>query len=102
MAENDLQELARIAQRAADLARNEILPRLRDVAVEIKADGSPVTEADRAAERAIREVLAEATPEIPILGEEYGGEHAASGRRWSSIRSTERTRSPAVCPCSAR
>jgi histidinol phosphatase-like enzyme (inositol monophosphatase family) len=82
MAENDLPDLARLAQRAADLARNEILPRFRNVAVETKADGSPVTEADRAAERAIREVLAEATPEIPILGEEYGGEHAGSGRRW--------------------
>lgn len=78
----DLSALARIAGRAADRARPEILSRFRSVAVETKADGSPVTEADRAAERAIRELLAEETPDVPILGEEYGGEREAAGRRW--------------------
>ncbi len=82
MAKHDLPGLTRLAQHAADLARHEILPRFRDVAVELKADGSPVTEADRAAERAIRAALAEGTPEIPILGEEYGGEQTATGRCW--------------------
>jgi myo-inositol-1(or 4)-monophosphatase len=36
-----------------------------------------VTDADLAAERAIREVLGRHTPEIPILGEEGGGDRAA-------------------------
>ena len=83
MASPDLEQLASIAEAAADAARAEILPRFRRVAVETKGDGSPVTEADRSAERAIRAVLRAATPEIGILGEEYGEEAGASGgRRW--------------------
>jgi histidinol-phosphatase len=48
--------------------------RSRDLAVEHKADDSPVTRADREAEAAIREVLSQATPEFGILGEEAGQE----------------------------
>ena len=77
-----LPELARLAEQAADRARAEILRRFRAVAVERKDDGSPVTEADRAAERAIRSVLREGTPGCAILGEEYGAEGEAGGRCW--------------------
>jgi len=77
-----LSEAARVAEAASDAARAEILPRFRRVAVETKGDGSPVTEADLAAERAIRGVLREATPGIGILGEEYGEEGALEGRTW--------------------
>jgi len=42
--------------------------------------GDYVTEIDRASERAIREVLEAATPGVPVLGEEGGGEPA--DRRW--------------------
>lgn len=80
----DLAAAARAAEAAADAARGEILPRFRRVAVETKADGSPVTEADRAAERAIREALRGFDPGIPVLGEEYGGEGEAerAATRW--------------------
>jgi histidinol phosphatase-like enzyme (inositol monophosphatase family) len=71
---SDLAALARLAERAADAARAEILPRFRQVAVEIKGDGSPVTEADRAAEQAIKRVLREGDPDAAILGEEFGAE----------------------------
>jgi histidinol-phosphatase len=37
-----------------------------------KADGTPVTEADRAVERLIRETLTAARPEDVLLGEEFG------------------------------
>lgn len=47
--------------------------------VEIKADGSPVTEADRGAERIIRRLIRESFPNEAILGEEEGGERGASG-----------------------
>jgi histidinol phosphatase-like enzyme (inositol monophosphatase family) len=77
-----LEDLAAVACAAADRARAEVLPRFRDVAIEIKSDGSPVTEADRAAERAMRETLREATPDIALVGEEFGGEIEASGRHW--------------------
>jgi histidinol phosphatase-like enzyme (inositol monophosphatase family) len=78
----DLEKAAAAAQVAADLARAEIMPRFRSVAVETKADGSPVTEADRAAERVIRKTLGEAFPDFGILGEEYGGDGSAEGPRW--------------------
>jgi myo-inositol-1(or 4)-monophosphatase len=46
--------------------------------VEAKGVGDYVTEVDRASERAIREVLGEGTPDIPVVGEEAGG---VGGRR---------------------
>jgi len=81
MAPIDLPAAARVAEAAADLARAEILPRFRAVAVESKADGSPVTEADRAAERVIREHLRAAFPDFGLLGEEFGDE-GGDGPRW--------------------
>jgi histidinol phosphatase-like enzyme (inositol monophosphatase family) len=79
----DLRELARLAEAAVDRARAEILPRFRSVAVETKADGSPVTEADRAGERAIRAVLREGDPGAALLGEEMGTEgEVRDGRVW--------------------
>ncbi|RIL01584.1 MAG: hypothetical protein DCC71_17415 [Proteobacteria bacterium] len=76
---SDLASLAQLASRAAEAARAEILPRFRQVAVEIKQDGSPVTEADRAAEQAIRRVLHEGDPGAAILGEEFGAEGDTRG-----------------------
>jgi len=79
-----LERAAGVAESACDLARKEILPRFRAVAVEFKPDGTPVTEADRAAERAIRGVLKQAYPDFGLLGEEYGaeGDEAAGAPRW--------------------
>ncbi len=78
-----LEHAADVAGRASDRARAEILPRFRSVAVEEKPDGSPVTEADRSAERAIREVLRSEFPDFGILGEEFGEERgSAEGPRW--------------------
>lgn len=82
MARLDLAEALRCAEAAADAARREILPRFRNVGVEIKGDGSPVTEADRAAERAIREVLRGFDRELAILGEEYGADGETAQRGW--------------------
>jgi histidinol phosphatase-like enzyme (inositol monophosphatase family) len=78
----DLARAARAAEAALDRARAEILPRFRRVTAERKADGSPVTEADLAAERAIRESLRAATPDVAIVGEEYGREGAPDGLAW--------------------
>jgi len=77
----DLAALAALAERAVDAARAEILPRFRRVGVETKADGSPVTEADRAAEQAMRRVLQAGDPGAAILGEEFGGE-TGRGATW--------------------
>ncbi|HVS44231.1 MAG TPA: histidinol-phosphatase [Candidatus Dormibacteraeota bacterium] len=51
------------------------------LAVERKADGSPVTEADRAVERELRARLAAARPGDGVTGEEYGTEGGGE-RRW--------------------
>ena len=58
LSRDELAQAARAAAVAADRAREETLPRFRRVDVETKSDGSPVTEADRAAEP-----LLSATPE---------------------------------------
>jgi histidinol-phosphatase len=69
-----LERAAAVACQAADAARREILPRFRSVSVDLKADGSPVTEADLAAEQAIRRVLRDNYPDIELRGEEFGNE----------------------------
>lgn len=51
-------------------------------AVETKPDGSPVTVADREAERVAREWIAARFPEDAIVGEEHGAQPGKSGRRW--------------------
>ena len=48
-------------------------------AVELKSDGSPVTEADRGAERLIRQMIEETFRGEPILGEEEGGDSKGNG-----------------------
>lgn len=54
----------------------------RGVAVELKADSSPVTVADRGAERVIRAAIAARFPDHAIAGEEYGAEARSSACRW--------------------
>jgi histidinol-phosphatase len=54
----------------------------KDPKVTIKADRSPVSEADFAADRAILETLRAAFPGDAILTEESGEAPGASGRRW--------------------
>ena len=50
--------------------------------VETKADGSPVTVADRAAEEAARDWVRRYFPDDGMLGEEFGEERAGARRRW--------------------
>jgi histidinol-phosphatase len=70
-------ELAGIAD-AITIARH----RAEDLRVETKPDRTPVTEADQAVERALRERLAEMRPQDAVIGEEYGASGAEDGRRW--------------------
>lgn len=52
------------------------------VAVETKGDGSPVTIADREAERVARDWLAQRFPTDGLHGEEFGVERPEAHRRW--------------------
>jgi inositol-phosphate phosphatase / L-galactose 1-phosphate phosphatase / histidinol-phosphatase len=72
-----------LANRLADAAGAAIRPFYRaDFAHEAKSDASPVTEADRAAEAAIRAILDAECPDDAIIGEEYGSKEGSSGRTW--------------------
>ena len=72
-----------LALRLAQTAEDEILPRFRTVSVTRKPDGTEVTEADREAERVMRERLAEERPGHAVLGEEFGQEGPDDARyRW--------------------
>lgn len=72
-----------LAHRLADAARAAILPHYRTgLTSERKADASPVTLADRAAEEAMRRILKAECPRDAIHGEEFGAEAGSSGRTW--------------------
>lgn len=61
-----------LARSLARTAEAEILPRFRSVASARKPDGTEVTEADREAERVMRDRLADERPTHAVLGEEFG------------------------------
>jgi histidinol-phosphatase len=74
-----------LALQLADVADAITLERFRasDLVVETKPDLTPVSEADTAVERTVRERLAADRPGDAIVGEEYGAsEVPESGRRW--------------------
>lgn len=72
----DLELALRLADRADGISMARY--RARDLVVETKPDRTPVTDADRAVEAAIRDLVAAERPGDVVLGEEYG---AAEGRR---------------------
>ena len=72
-----------IAHRLADAARAAILPHFRSgLASERKADASPVTLADRAAEEAMRRILTAECGRDGVHGEEFGITAGSTGRTW--------------------
>jgi histidinol phosphatase-like enzyme (inositol monophosphatase family) len=76
------QDLA-LALRLADAAGAVIRPLFRGTwDHERKADRSFVTEADRAAEAAMRRLIEETFPADGIIGEEYGTRNEGAGRQW--------------------
>jgi len=79
-------ELREVAHALADAARSAILPyfRNRDLCADNKqpVGFDPVTDADRAAERAMRRVLSDLRPEDGIEGEEEGTTPSKSGLTW--------------------
>ena len=72
-----------LAQRLADAAGAAIRPWFRSgIEATRKADASPVTLADRAAEEAIRRILRAECPRDTVIGEEFGTDEGNSGRIW--------------------
>ena len=79
-------DIARVAHLLADTARDVILPYFRNGDLisdnKLVSGYDPVTEADRAAERAMRDILTRDRPDDAILGEEYGTVDGTSGLTW--------------------
>ena len=72
-----------LALRLADLAGAAIRPLFRGTwSEEKKADRTFVTEADRAAEAAMRKLIEAELPADGIIGEEYGRHKEGAGRQW--------------------
>lgn len=84
--DNDIHDLTEVAHALADAARAAILPYFR--ATDLQTDNKlvagydPVTVADRAAEKAMRAVLAVRRPDDAVLGEEFEGKPGTSGLTW--------------------
>lgn len=74
MNEVSLSEILDFALALSQEAGAFILPLWKNVAVDHKADGSEVTDADRGAELLLRRRIAERYPDHAILGEEFGGD----------------------------
>ena len=83
---SDAADIVETAHALADAARAAILPHFRNAALVSENKGAglydPVTEADRASERAMRDILARRRPRDAILGEEFGATPGTSGLTW--------------------
>lgn len=80
-------ELREVAHLLGDAARKETLKYFRSNALDTSnKDNSggfdPVTYADRASERVMRDILATRRPDDGIIGEEFGTQEGSSGLTW--------------------
>jgi len=81
---SDLKDDLAFAHALADLADAISLDRYQaqDLVVTTKPDSTPVTDADRAVETAIREAISTHRSEDGLVGEEFGSDKGASTRYW--------------------
>jgi len=79
-----LAEYSSFAQTLADQVRPLSRKWFRHpLSIDTKADESPVTQADREVESALREAIAQHYPQHGIFGEEFGAQHAEADLVWS-------------------
>lgn len=80
---NPLDDFIALSQRLVDRAGEVIRPHFRSgIEATGKDDGSPVTAADRSAELAIREILADVVPSHGVIGEEFGRHNEGAEYLW--------------------
>jgi inositol-phosphate phosphatase/L-galactose 1-phosphate phosphatase/histidinol-phosphatase len=77
-----MQDLLDLANHLADAAADVIRRYYDDPAIAYKADKTPVTQADREAEAAMREIIARECPDHSMFGEEHGSEGAEKDYVW--------------------
>ena len=75
-----IDQAVELARQAGELSLRWF--RTADLRVDRKVDGTPVTEADRAVERFLREEITRTHPDDGIIGEEEAPKLSASGREW--------------------
>jgi histidinol-phosphatase len=80
----DIEAGLALALELAEIADAITIDRFRavDLVVETKPDLTPVTEADQAVERALRDHIAARAPGHGVLGEEYGDDSGGGEFRW--------------------
>lgn len=79
-----LDSYLQIAQEAVTQAGKVVRPYFRQSSLhaDVKSDESPVTQADRESEQAIRAILQKETPNFGIIGEEFGINKTDSKYQW--------------------
>ncbi len=84
MSESKYAEDLALAHLLADIADSISLDRYQslDLVITTKPDNTPVTDADRAVETAIREALETHRPNDGLLGEEFGSDITGAKRYW--------------------
>lgn len=78
--QSDLELIRKIGRAADSISMARFLS--QDLVIETKPDATPVTDADKATEKCIREILATERPEDGILGEEFGADISGKKRYW--------------------
>ena len=80
---SELQMLLQAVEEVARATGDEAMRHYRgEIEVNIKRDGSPVTNADLSAERVARDWIMKRFPADGILGEEFGVHNGDADRRW--------------------
>ncbi|MFK7843534.1 MAG: histidinol-phosphatase [Sphingorhabdus sp.] len=79
MTPKDIDLAQKLAEAAGDAIRQFFRAKFDQ---ETKEDSSPVTEADRAAEAAMRAIIEAERPDDGIIGEEYGTRNEGASRQW--------------------
>ncbi|WP_323006130.1 inositol monophosphatase family protein [Pseudorhodobacter sp.] len=86
LSETEIADIRATAAELADAARVATLAHFRKPGLMADTKETthfdPVTEADRASERAMRDILARRRPQDGILGEEFGPTQGSSGLNW--------------------
>lgn len=77
---SDLELVRKIGKAADAVSMARFLS--MDLVIETKPDSTPVTDADKATEKCIREMLEAERPEDGILGEEFGADISGKKRYW--------------------
>jgi len=78
--ESDLELALELASIADEITMARYLA--QDLIITTKPDNTPVTDADRATEEALRKHLAAARPADGLVGEEFGNENSEADRYW--------------------